>query len=136
MLSHHHNNQAKRRKVSIVILDTNALMMPFQFKLNLEQELDRLLGKYEIIVPSSVRAELEWLSKSNIIAKSALALSKRYRALFVGRHQTTDSSILKLAKQSRAYVVTNDTNLRTKLRAQNTPVIYLRSKTHLSINNE
>ena len=35
-----------------VVLDANALMMPFEYKINLDLELLRLLGEYEAYVPS------------------------------------------------------------------------------------
>ncbi|MBA3043927.1 twitching motility protein PilT, partial [archaeon] len=41
----------------IVILDSNALLMVFQFRINIESELSRLLGKYEIVIPTTVKNE-------------------------------------------------------------------------------
>ncbi len=46
-----------------VILDSSALMMCFEFSIDLEKELTRLLGSYHIVVPSSIVKELESLSK-------------------------------------------------------------------------
>ena len=37
-----------------VVLDANALMLPFQFSINLDVELGRLLGECDVYVPSSV----------------------------------------------------------------------------------
>jgi len=42
----------------LVLLDTNALLMPFQFQVHLEAELHRVLGDVEIAVPSPVLSEL------------------------------------------------------------------------------
>ncbi|HHH83948.1 MAG TPA: twitching motility protein PilT, partial [Thermoplasmatales archaeon] len=41
-----------------VILDTNALMIPYQSGINIEKEITRLLGICRIIVPSSVVEEI------------------------------------------------------------------------------
>ena len=42
------------RNYPIIILDTNALFIPFEFRINLDSELKRLFGVYEIIIPTCV----------------------------------------------------------------------------------
>ncbi|MGE4577511.1 MAG: hypothetical protein AB7D42_03150 [Candidatus Methanomethylophilaceae archaeon] len=44
-----------------------------------------------------------------------------------------DASVLELAKSTGAYVLTNDKELRSKLRKAGIPVMYLRSGTHLVV---
>lgn len=114
-----------------VILDSNALMMPFQFNLNLESELRRLLGSYEIIIPSTVIKELEMLAEEDLNARSALSFSKSFRIVYV--EGETDDSILQLAKKTNAIVVTNDRGLRARLRSERIKTVYLRSRSHLVI---
>jgi rRNA-processing protein FCF1 len=116
-------------KKQIVILDANALLMPFQFRINLDIELERLLGECEVLVPSSVLGELEKLAKENRQAKAALALAKKYRVSEV--EEGGDASIVSLANELNAIVVTNDKDLIMKLKESRIPVIYLRSRTHL-----
>ena len=111
----------------IVILDSNALLTIFQFRINLESELSRLLGSYEIVVPSTVKNELKTLKDKH--AKSALSFSERYRT--VNMEGNTDDSILELAEKEKGIVVTNDRILKKRLRAKNIPVVFLRAKTHL-----
>ncbi len=113
----------------IVILDSNALLMVFQFRINLESELERLLGKYEAVVPSTVKNELKKLK--NKYAKNALGFSERYRTVSVKGN--TDDSILELAEKEKGIVVTNDRILKKRLREKGIPVVFLRSKTHLVI---
>ena len=48
----------------IIILDSNAIIMLFEFSINLEDQLTDLLGKYKIIIPRSVYNELKFLSES------------------------------------------------------------------------
>src|SRR3972149_4547682 len=67
-----------------VVLDANALMLPFEFRVNLDAELARLLGVCEVFVPSNVIGELERLAKTNRRAKAALSLAGKY-----GIHNTT-----------------------------------------------
>ena len=111
-----------------VILDTNALLMPFQFGINLSTELKRLLGAFEIVVPSSVLDELKGLKPKNL-AKAAEALSLRFKVW--STEEKGDEAIVSLAKELKAVVVTNDKRLMEALRKLKLPVIHLRSRTHL-----
>ena len=112
-----------------VILDTNALMMPFEININLERELDRLLGAYEILVPSSIVDELKKLSEKDKAASSALTLAERYN--IINTSKKGDFSIVHLAKELKAVVVTNDKILRKILRNEGIQLIFLRGKDHL-----
>jgi len=112
-----------------VIADTNALMMPFQFRVNIEKELERLLASYEILVPSSVLAELRRLASSNEKARSAIKLAERYKV--VETEEVGDESILEIASKHGACVLTNDKILLSKLKDAGIPRIFLRSRSHL-----
>src|SRR5206468_5929763 len=46
----------------LVLLDANALLMPFQFQVHLDAELRRVVGDVEIAVPTPVLAELDLLA--------------------------------------------------------------------------
>jgi len=113
----------------IVILDSNALLMVFQFRINLESELNRILGSYEIVVPSTVKKELKTLKDKH--AKIALSFSERYRT--ISANGNPDDSIIELAEKEKGVVVTNDRILKKRLREKNIPVVYLRGKNHLEI---
>ncbi len=112
-----------------VLLDANALMMPFQFSLDLEEELKRLLGDYEVLVPSSVLRELEGLSKTDGRARAALELASRYRVVEVPGEG--DQAIFSAAVERSSAVLTNDSKLRRRLRRADIPVIYLRGRSKL-----
>ena len=60
-----------------VVLDTNALLMPFEFKINVDLELKGLLGDYEAYVPGPAIGELK-RSKSKF-ASVALKLAGKYK---------------------------------------------------------
>lgn len=113
----------------LILLDTNALMMPFQFSLDLEDELRRLFGEYRVAVPSSVIRELEGLSPANSAAKAALKFATRFPMIEV--EGTGDEALLALAKGEKAAVLTNDRGLRRRLREVDLPVIYLRERSRL-----
>jgi rRNA-processing protein FCF1 len=113
----------------LVLLDANALLMPFQFRVNLESELRRLLGTPEIAVPKPVMIELELLSERDRDAQAALRLASRYRV--IDASGSADDALLDLAGSHRAIVLTNDQPLLDRLRAAGIPRIFLRSRNHL-----
>jgi rRNA-processing protein FCF1 len=113
----------------LVLLDTNALLMPFQFRVNLETELQRLLGAPDIVVPRPVLTELELLAERDRNAQAALRLAARYRILEATG--SADDVLLDLGQRHRAVVVTNDQPLLERLRVASVPRVFLRSRNHL-----
>jgi rRNA-processing protein FCF1 len=114
----------------LVLLDANALLMPFQFRLNLEAELRRLLGDVDIAVPSPVLAELRLLADRDRNAQAGLRLAERYRTLEAPG--SADDALLDLAQAHKAAVVTLDQPLLDRLRGLGLPRIFLRSRNHLA----
>ena len=120
-----------------VILDSSAIMMCFEFSIDLERELTRLLGSYHVIVPSSIIRELEFLSKKGagnkkIKAKASLKLVDKYETVSVDE-KNADDSLINLAKKMNGVVVTNDKELRKRLRGASVSVVFLRAKKKLMI---
>jgi rRNA-processing protein FCF1 len=113
----------------VVILDANALLMPFQFKINLDTELLRLIGDCEVLVPSSVIGELKRARKTNKNANAALTLAEKYTVHEV--EGSGDDSLLELASDMKGIVITNDKGLIQRLKRSGIPVIYMRSRNHL-----
>ncbi len=112
-----------------VILDANSLLMPFQFSLNLDKEIKRLVGNAQIYVPSSVADELASLDN-----KAALELSEKYRKVHV--EKGGDEGVLEAARKLDGVVVTNDKELKERVLEQGNPVAFLRSKSHLELLRE
>ena len=112
-----------------VVLDTNALMMPFQFKVNLEGELVRHLGAVEVYVPSGCIEELKRLDDRK--AKGALQLAKRYKVL--PSQGKGDEAVLNMATELHAVLVTNDAELRKRAKSKGLRVAYLRGKDRLEV---
>ncbi len=121
----------------VVLLDTNALMMQFQFHVDIERELRRILDfAYEIAVPSTVVNELESIAKEGVgkdshEARMALELAKTFKVLTTPGEG--DTGILRLAVNINAIVVSNDKILRARLRAKDVPAVYMRSKAFLTV---
>ena len=125
------------KKGKNVILDSSAIMMLFEFSIDLEEELTRLLGKYHIIVPSPIVKELENLSKKEpgnkrMKAKASLKMIKSYDVVNV-KNKIGDESVIELATQINGVVVTNDKELKQKLKEMSISVVFLRGKNKLEI---
>lgn len=103
--------------------------MPFQFRVNLDAELRRLLGDAVVLVPTPVLEELRLLATHDRDAVAALRLAARYRS--VEGHGSADDALLDLAPSLHAVVVTNDQPLLDRLRAAGVPRAFLRSRNHL-----
>ncbi len=113
----------------IVILDANALLMPFQFNINLDTELLRLVGDCDVLVPSSVLGELKRAKSTAKDANAALTLAEKYTVRQV--EGSGDDSLIELASETKGIVVTNDQGLIQRLKRSGIPVIYMRSRNHL-----
>ncbi|MCX6671686.1 MAG: hypothetical protein NTX92_07185 [Euryarchaeota archaeon] len=120
-----------------VILDSSAILSFFEFFIDWEKELSRLLDGYCIVVPTEVIKELEVLSKQTASerkrkAAASLKLAERYQTIetIAGN---ADDAIIEAAKKTHGVVVTNDTELRKRLKRESIPVIFLRGKKKLSL---
>ncbi|MDH5440097.1 MAG: hypothetical protein OEZ48_10980 [Candidatus Bathyarchaeota archaeon] len=123
-----------------VILDSNFLFIPFQFKIDILEELKNLVGKLEPVVLSSTIEELEKLAtekteKTRRQALSALRLTERCTVVNVeiGPTESYDDVIVRKAKEWNCSVATNDRELRRRLRVELISVIYLRQKKRLEL---
>jgi len=120
-----------------VILDSSSILAFFEFSVDWEKELNRLLDGYCIVIPTEIIKELELLSKqtaSERKRKAAAALK------LVGRYKTVetlamnaDDAVIEAAKKTQGVVVTNDMELRKRLNDDSIPVIFLRGKKKLAL---
>ena len=131
----------KKKEPLKVILDSNALFVPLQFKIDIFEELKLLLNrKVEFVLLSSVKRELEMLvtkdsPKIRREALFALKLAEKCKYVPVENDEgfTTDDAIVRIAKKWSSPVFTNDIQLKRKLRDISVPVIYVRQKSRLDI---
>ena len=65
----------------LVLLDTNALFMPFQLGLDLEGEIERVLGRCRVAVPRVALAELGAMADSVRDGRAALQLARRFEVV-------------------------------------------------------
>lgn len=111
-----------RSGIKTVVLDANALLMPFQFKINIDREIQNLLGGVDVIVPSSVIIELRRLKDKH--AKAALSLSSKYKIVDVTKRG--DAGVIEAAEEHHAAVITNDQELIEILKNSSIPAIRMR----------
>jgi hypothetical protein len=124
-----------------VILDSNALFVPLQFKIDIFEELQTLLSiKFETVLLSPVQKELETIAekgspKMRKWASYALKLAEKCVFLEVEEKNvcSPDDAIFEVARKYNWLVFTNDRKLRRRLRNISVPVIYVRQKSHLEI---
>ena len=146
-----------------VVLDTNALFFPFQFKVNIENEITALVGSCDIVVPDIVLEELRNLQKKgNKNAGAALRYAERFetyqrdsptevggdpgRAGRIGKNEEKaqgagsypesaqgDTAILKAADALKAILVTSDKVLIGRAKEKGLQVIFLRGKQRLEL---
>ena len=124
-----------------VILDSNAMFVPLQFKIDIFNELERLLNRrFDLILLSSVKHELETLAakgspKIRKQATFALRLADKCELVEVAKDpsEDVDDVIAETAREWEAAVFTNDIQMHKKLRDISVPVIYVRQKLRLEI---
>ena len=124
-------------RIPIVALDASALMAPVEANVRLFEELDRLLGTYEAVVPTVVRSELDGLQSGAGAAATAAGvgadLATRARTVETDASYA-DDALVELAETGRVdYVVTNDGPLAKRVLAADAPVIGLRGRNTLGI---
>jgi rRNA-processing protein FCF1 len=143
-----------------VIADTNALLIPGIFGIDIFEELARL-GYLRVIVPKEVVKELDQLRhRSGLKGKERMAANVGYSLIQKYAHTSgqkqergpirctvtieepeeeeggvevrdTDELIAALALKRKAAVLTNDEELRTKLTQAGIVTVYLRGRNRL-----
>ena len=117
-----------------IILDTNFLMLPGQFKVDIFKEIDRIIDeKYEIFIVDKTKDELEKLIKGGKekeikAAKLALQLIKKFNVKIINTQGDNVDDIIVQLKDKDTIVATMDKELRKRLKGD---VIVLRQKKYL-----
>jgi rRNA-processing protein FCF1 len=123
-----------------IILDSNAFFVPFQFNIDIFEELQKLLNRnFDLILIPSVKKELETIASQGRLEtkrRAVLALQMAEKCTLLDdkldKNRSTDDLILRAASRYGYPVFTNDRELRDKLRDINVPVIYVRQKSRLA----
>ncbi len=127
------------RKPIKIILDSNALFVPLQFRIDIFEELKKLLKtRFEPVVLSPILQELRKLAEegSPKMRKDASIALSLVEKCTIGKladdpMDHPDDAIVRVASEWKCPVFTNDRQLRKRLRDINVPVIYVRQKSRL-----
>lgn len=117
-----------------LLLDTNFLTVPFQFKVDIFQELERIFSEnYSIFTLDRCIKEgkkIENGKYKELIEK--LTDEKPIEIIETSSKLKTDDLILQYSKKEFV-VCTNDKELKNKILKEKNPVVVLRGKTRLEL---
>lgn len=119
---------------ALVVLDTNALILPFERRVRIESELERLLGPFKGLVPSPCLLELERIAKEESGARRDRAkMARQFANRFerVEAEGRADVATVQVAKDRGAYLFTNDLEVIRRAKKEKVPVIRLKGLSHL-----
>jgi rRNA-processing protein FCF1 len=121
-----------------VVLDTNFLLVPFQFKIDIMRELDYIIDvSHRYVVSSKTIKELkkigESIGKDGMAARLALKLvdASRLKIDIIESDEYVDKWIEDYALANNAIVCTNDARLRKRLRDLDVKVVSMKSRSRL-----
>jgi len=124
-----------------VILDSNFLFIPSQFRVDIFEELKKLLSQqFDPVLLRPTYQELLKIAehgapKLRRQASLALKLAEKCSIVPVETHcgENSDDVILRVAKEWGCPVATNDRELRKRLRREGMPTIFLRQRAYLAM---
>ena len=122
-----------------VILDTNFLLIPGNFKVDIFEEIDRICDfKYTLCVVDKTLDELEKIiseqkGKDKASAKMALDILKvkGVKVLKTDSGKLVDDILVDIAQEEQVAVATQDKALKLRLKEKGARIILLRQKKHL-----
>ena len=129
------------REPTLVLLDTNFLMVSIRFGVDVEAELNRIIeSSFKIATTTAIVDELRWLKTRVKPGEEkeidfALAFAGRITILdeALGPGEEVDDQLIRLASRGGSIVATTDAELRRRLRARFIPIVYLRQRRHLVV---
>lgn len=132
-------NMVEGAKMKHILLDTNFLLIPYQFHVDIFEEIKRIMDEqYDLVTLDAVIDELDKLQetesgrdkKAASIGKQ-LVKAKGVRVLKTEKNLNTDKLIVNQAKNPDFIVATQDKGLKRLLKANGVRLIVLRSKKYL-----
>ncbi|MFX0023162.1 MAG: PIN domain-containing protein [Candidatus Hermodarchaeota archaeon] len=143
-----------KSKKNIVIIDSNFILLPFQFKIDYFDEIRfKLEGEIKFIIYQQILDELEakrikeqkTTNFINFLESGLLYLKKnkeRYNIDILkdtkNENETTDDFLIRMLKNLKIqnqniYIATNDSDLRRKAKMIQINSIFMRQKRYISI---
>lgn len=124
-----------------VVIDTNFFMVPFQFNVDIIDELEKALPSYKLTTPIFVINELKGLKRNNkgkirLNADLALKLANssniEIKDISLENNETVDDALLRVSE----VLATNDIELKKRARKKGITVVYLRQKKYIAIDGK
>ena len=124
-----------------VVIDTNFFMVPFQFNVDIIDELEKALPSYKLTTPIFVINELKGLKRNNkgkirLNADLALKLANssniEIKDISLENNETVDDALLRVSE----VLATNDIELKKRARKKGITVAYLRQKKYIGIDGK
>ncbi|ATZ59492.1 twitching motility protein PilT [Methanobrevibacter smithii] len=124
-----------------VVIDTNFFMVPFQFNVDIIDELEKALPSYKLTTPVFVINELKGLKRNNkgkirLNADLALKLANssniEIKDISLENNETVDDALLRVSE----VLATNDIELKKRARKKGITVAYLRQKKYIAIDGK
>ena len=125
----------------VVVFDTNFFMVPFQFNVDIIDELEKALPSYKLTTPIFVINELKGLKRNNkgkirLNADLALKLANssniEIKDISLENNETVDDALLRVSE----VLATNDIELKKRARKKGITVAYLRQKKYIAIDGK
>jgi rRNA-processing protein FCF1 len=116
-------------------------MIPFQFNVDIIDELEKALPSYDLTTPKFVIDELNGLKKnekSKIRVNASLALkiaksnSITIKNISLNENESVDDGLIRISK----VLATNDIELKKRAKEKGITVVYLRQKRYISIDGK
>ena len=124
-----------------VVIDTNFFMVPFQFNVDIIDELEKALPSYRLTTPIFVINELKGLKRNNkgkirLNADLALKLANssniEIKDISLENNETVDDALLRVSE----VLATNDIELKKRAKKKGITVAYLRQKKYIAIDGK
>ena len=124
-----------------VVIDTNFFMVPFQFNVDIIDELEKALPSYKLTTPIFVINELKGLKRNNkgkirlnadLALKLANSSSIEIKDISLENNETVDDALLRVSE----VLATNDIELKKRARKKGITVAYLRQKKYIAIDGK
>lgn len=124
-----------------VVIDTNFFMVPFQFNVDIIDELEKALPSYKLTTPNFVINELKGLKRNNkgkirLNADLALKLANssniEIKDISLENNETVDDALLRVSE----VLATNDIELKKRAKKKGITVAYLRQKKYIAIDGK
>ncbi|MFH1511015.1 MAG: PIN domain-containing protein [Candidatus Woesearchaeota archaeon] len=124
-----------------VLLDTNFLLIPGTFSVDIFSELDRIVDqKYCLAVLDKTLDELKSITekqkgKSREAARLGLQIvqQKKIEVIETEKNKSVDALTVEIANSKSFIVATQDRELKKRLKEKNVAVVVLRQKNHLEL---